>query len=257
LLYWIGSVVYGTAAYSLRYYYEATFAVCLVAAYGVVAWADSLRSKQQAASAESAIDPAIQSRVSERTVNLARQNAVPIDYLNGVSGGRAPRAKASTFAGRLQLAWDKLWPGYIVVLVACAASLTGYTPARFQESVAGWPNGLFRYNKVGRNQLDAINEMRAKSGNPNQPVLIIVLHNPNPAIEDNWRDYGAAMAYTSPYLDSDIIVARVFEKEDAPDLIRRFPGRLVLYQIAENLYFTVEAAIAGATAQSQAETPSQ
>ncbi len=256
LTYWIGSTVYGSAAYSLRYYYEATFGVCLVAGYGVVAWAESLRKKQAAAS-ETAIDPVTASHIPERTLVLAQANAVPIDYLNGVRSGRAPRFTSSTFMDRLKLAWNKLWPGYIILLVACAASLTGYTPARFQESLAGWPSGLFRYNEVGRQQLDAINEMRAKAGNPKQPVLIVVLHNPNPAIEDNWRDYGAAMAETSPYLDSDIIVARVFEKEDAPDLIRRFPGRLVLYQIGQNLYFTVEDAMAGAAAQSNVDTTVQ
>src|SRR5579871_3766105 len=36
MTYWIGSVVYGTAAYSLRYWYEATFGMCLVAGYGIV-----------------------------------------------------------------------------------------------------------------------------------------------------------------------------------------------------------------------------
>ena len=39
LLYWIGAVVHGSAAYSVRYYYEATFAVSLVAGNGVVVWA--------------------------------------------------------------------------------------------------------------------------------------------------------------------------------------------------------------------------
>jgi hypothetical protein len=131
-------------------------------------------------------------------------------------------------------------------VVICTASLLGYTPARFHESLAGWPNGLFRYNKVGQNQIDAIQAMRIKSGHPELPVLIVVLNDPNPAVEDNWRDYGAAMALTSPYLDSDIILARVFTKEDVPDFIRRFPGRQVLYQIGDRLYLSMDEALAGA-----------
>lgn len=243
LTYWIGSVVYGTAAYSLRYYYEATFGVCIVAGYGVVALARWLAGHKQP------ISPVVS---VARVPAAAAQSAIPIDYLNGLRSGPAP-VWATTFVDRLRLAWRKLWPGYILLLVACAASLAGYTPARFKEPLSGWPNGLFRYNEVGRQQIEQIEAMRAKYGKPGQPVLIIVLRNPNPAIEDNWRDYGAAMALTSPYLDSDIIVVRVFEKEDAPEMIQRFPGRLVLYQIGPYLYPTVEDAIAGATQKAQVD----
>jgi hypothetical protein len=235
LTYWIGSTVHGGAAYSLRYYYEATFALCIVGGYGVVAWANSLKSKK---AEESIVSGEFKTRVSD---NAALASTVPIDYLNGVVSGRAERpVLAQTFTQRLKLAWDRLWPGYILFLAACAVSLAWYTPARFQESLPGWPNGLFRYNKVGQQQVDQINEIRAKSGNPSQPVLILVIRNPDSSIEDNWRDYGAAMALSSPFLDSDILVARIFEKEDAPDLIRRFPGRLVLYQISEKLYLSID-----------------
>ncbi len=246
LFYWIGSVVYGTAAYSLRYYYEGTFGVCLVAGYGLVAWGRSFGINRQKV-------PAAASQPTASLPQLVRESALPIDYLNGPSSGRARRVSLhpATFVERLRLAWDSLWPGYmilyIVLVVGCTASLAGYTPARFQESLAGWPNGLFRYNKVGRNQIDVIQAMRVKSGHPELPVLIVVLNDPNPAVEDNWRDYGAAMALTSPYLDSDIILARVFTQEDVPDFIRRFPGRQVLYQVGEHLYLSMDEALAGAS----------
>lgn len=42
LFYWIGSAVHGGAVYSVRYYYEAIFGACLVAAYGFVALAGDL-----------------------------------------------------------------------------------------------------------------------------------------------------------------------------------------------------------------------
>jgi hypothetical protein len=235
LTYWIGSTVHGGAAYSLRYYYEATFAMCIVGGYGIVAWANAMQGKKAEGNATSSTfkSPVVESAMPASTL--------AIDYLNGPLSGRAPRpSHGQSLTQRLKLAWGRLWPGYILFLAACAASLFWYTPARFQESLPGWPNGLFRYNKVGQHQIAQIQEMRTKSGNPNQPVLILVIRNPDPAIEDNWRDYGAAMALSSPFLDSDILVARIFEKEDAPDLIRRFPGRLVLYQISEKLYLSID-----------------
>jgi hypothetical protein len=236
LTYWIGSTVHGGAAYSLRYYYEATFALCIVGGIGIVAWANALKGQKPEASAALPTSP-----ITANVQSASPTATISIDYLNGVVSGRAERPNPPrTFANRLKMAWDHLWPGYMLFLIACAASLIWYTPARFQESLPGWPNGLFRYNKVGQQQIAQINEMRAKSGNPTQPVLILVIRNPDPAIEDNWRDYGAAMALSSPFLDSDILVARVFEKEDAPDLIRRFPNRLVLYQISEKLYLSID-----------------
>ncbi len=245
MTYWIGSVVYGGAAYSLRYYYESTFAVCIVAGYGVVAWHRSWKKEPEVSPQESyvgttGVDPHVMA------------GAVPVDYLNGFSSGRTPLQPEDLAAG-LKAAWDKLWPGYILVFLACMISLLGYTPARFKEPLPGWPGGLFRYNKVGQDQLQAVSDMRARSGHPDQHVLIVILRNPNPSIEDNWRDYGAAMAVTSPYLDSDIVVARVFEPQDAPDIIQRFPGRLVLYQIGEDLYFTPEEAAAGATTRNKVD----
>ncbi len=56
------------------------------------------------------------------------------------------------------------------------------------------------------------------------------------------------MYLTSPYLDSDVIVARVFDQENAPKVIKRFPDRLVLYQIGQSLAPTIEGAVAGGPA---------
>jgi len=246
LTYWIGSTVYGGAAYSLRYYYEATFGVCIVAGFGVVAFARSLNkpAAQQDAPALQSETRGLSPLLSSPSESPSPDNPVP--PAPAVIPAVIPAKQADD--GR----W-KTWLAYIVFVIVCLVSLVGYTPARFQESLPGWPGGLFRYNKVGRNQIDAINAMRAKSGDPKKPVLIIVLRDPNPVVEDNWRDYGAAMALTSPYLDSDVIVARVFEKEDAPDIIQRFPGRLVLYQVGEKLSFSVEEATAGAAASGKVE----
>ncbi|MBX3082138.1 MAG: glycosyltransferase family 39 protein [Anaerolineae bacterium] len=241
MAYWIGSSVNGAAAYSVRYYYEATFAVCLVSAYGVVSLAKALRP------------PSTNAVLSTLWLN---GSGTTIRYLNGVSDtpDQSMIVHRATRTERFKRAWELWWPGYFVLLVICGVSLVGYTPARFREPLPpNWNDGLWRYNAVGQQQLDAIQKMREKYGQPTQPVLLLILHDPDPAVKDNWRDYGAALAETSPYLDSDIVVARVFEVSDISEFARRFPGRLVLYQIGANLYSSVDEALAGA-AQERAES---
>jgi hypothetical protein len=142
----------------------------------------------------------------------------------------------------LRLAWNQLWPGYVIIFIAVGLSLVGYTPARFREPLPpDWDQGLYQYNKASRVQLDAIQALR---GNDPRPVLLVILRNPDREIRDNWRDYAAMMAATSPYLDSDIVVARIFEPDEVQEFLRRFPERLVLYQIGERFYTSVEEALA-------------
>lgn len=191
LTYWIGSAVYGSAVYSVRYYYEATGGIMLVIAYGLVTQA------------------------------------------------RAWSPKAEQVSGAFRRAWARVWPGYVLLTVLILASLIGYLPARLSESLPGWPNGLYGFNKVGRYQLRDLDRLRE----PGRQMLIIVLRDPNPTIEDDWRNYGAYMAETSPFLDSDIIVARFFDPDGVDEFKQRFSGRQVLYQVGERLYPTLEAAL--------------
>src|SRR5260221_5793036 len=167
MTYWIGSVVYGTAAYSLRYWYEATFAVCLVAGDGVVAWAKTVRGSGTwvlgllaiavlyvAAVAYgwagaglviglSLIGYGILLPVLKPSKSTLLGEGVAIGFLNGLENAKeAVPPLTSTIEGRLRLAWNSLWPGYVVLEVALLASLLGYSPARFQQPAAGWSHGL-------------------------------------------------------------------------------------------------------------------
>ncbi len=197
LTYWIGSTVHDSAVYSVRYYYEATGGVMLVAAYGIVSQAR-------------AWSPHVSNAINQLTAK----------------------------GGALQQAWSKLWPGYILLTIGIVVSLFGYMPPRLSEPLREWPKGLYGFNKVGQYQMQNLAKMRE----PGKKVLIIILRDPNPLIEDNWRDYGAYMANTSPFLDSDIIVARFFDPDGVDEFVQRFSDRQVLYQVGENLYTTMEAA---------------
>ena len=203
MTYWIGSVVYDSAVYSVRYYYEGTGGIVLVSAFGIVWLVRALREH-----------------------NPIRIH-VPLRLQD-----------------RLRIWTRTLWP-YTLLIVAAAASLFGYTPQRFAEPLHDWPNGLYRYNEVGQQQIDALNAMR-DPGRP--PVLVIVLLNPN-GTPDDWRDYGALLSQTSPFLNSDIIVSRVFDREEVADMVRHFPGRQVLYEVGQKLYKTVDQALGTSSAK--------
>jgi len=203
MFYWIGSVVYDSAVYSVRYYYEGTGGIVLVSAFGVVAFVRALRDRS------------------------------PLKI-------RWPLR----FMDRVQIWTRLLWPGYVILIIAVALSLIKYTPQRFAEPLHDWPNGLYRYNTAGQQQIDALNAAR-DPGKP--PVLVIILNNAN-GVSDDWRDYGALLAATSPYLNSDIVVARVFDEPEVADMVRHFPGRQVLYEVGDKFYRTVDAALGRTTA---------
>ncbi|MDW8299857.1 MAG: glycosyltransferase family 39 protein [Anaerolineae bacterium] len=132
--------------------------------------------------------------------------------------------------------------GYAALVAACAGSLIGYTPARLREPLPpNWQNGLYGFNKISRAQIEAVRALRAQLGASDQPVLVIVLRREGE--RDNWRDYGALLAITDPYLRSDIIVARVFDAEKVPAFQRRFSERLVLYQVGATLYASLADAL--------------
>ncbi len=106
----------------------------------------------------------------------------------------------------------KRWPVYALVAVLCAGGLVGYTPARLAE--------LWRFNDIGRDDIAALEAVR-----DGRPVLVVV---PN-ASERSWRDGGTYLVMTSPYLDSDVVAARVRSEEEHEAVLARFPDRQVVY----------------------------
>ncbi|MBN1284401.1 MAG: glycosyltransferase family 39 protein [Anaerolineae bacterium] len=103
-------------------------------------------------------------------------------------------------------------PVYAALLVFCAGSMVGYTPARLEP--------LWRFNDIGQDDIDALNALR-----DGRPALVLVTG----ADQRSWREWGTYMALTSPYLDGDVVAARVRWEADQAAAEARFPGRQVLY----------------------------
>jgi hypothetical protein len=91
------------------------------------------------------------------------------------------------------------------------------------------------FNLIDRQIIEAVEERREGD----RPVLVIVTG-------DNvrWRSYGALMALTSPYLDSEIVAARASSSVPREEILARFPGRQIIDMLAEenNSWFADEAA---------------
>ncbi len=113
-------------------------------------------------------------------------------------------------AGRRHLRW----PVYGGLLVALLYSLYAYSTPRI--------NALYRFNYVSQATIDAVQARRQTD----QRLLVIV----NGAAGDvRWRSMGSLMAVTSPYLDSDIVLAWDYGADGVREqILARFPDREII-----------------------------
>lgn len=195
MAYWIGSSVNGSAVYSTRYYYEVTFASCLVAAFGL------------------------------------HRLYVTLFDLDRLTTRRTMRRVASVV-------------GLAALLVVGYNSAFNYTPARMAEPLPPeFPTGIYRYNEIGTHQLERLERFQRQMGEPDRDVLLVQIEVPNREKTDNWRNYGAMLAETSPFLNSRIIVARVFRPSLVPEFLARYPNRTVIYQVGDIFYTSLDTAL--------------
>jgi 4-amino-4-deoxy-L-arabinose transferase-like glycosyltransferase len=91
--------------------------------------------------------------------------------------------------------------------------------------------GLVRYSMPriaalrGFNGIDSalIQEVEARRLDDRDQLVLVTCDG-----RDRWQWYGALLAVTSPYLDSDIVAARDLADESTRDIVERFPGRQLL-----------------------------
>ena len=87
-------------------------------------------------------------------------------------------------------------------------------------------SALHRFNGVGR---DVIEELEARRDD-SRPVLVLVAGKTG----GRWQPYGSLMAVTGPYLDGEIIAARIRSAEQAAALAGRYPEHQVLELLIED-----------------------
>lgn len=86
-------------------------------------------------------------------------------------------------------------------------------------------DALRGFNQVTQSFLDEVNARRRSE----EPAVVIV-HGPGTGSERvSWRAMGALMAVTSPYLDSDIVLAWDYQSQGVfDDILERFAGREII-----------------------------
>ncbi len=102
---------------------------------------------------------------------------------------------------------------YMLAALAIGMSLIGYTPERLDK--------LYRFGIIGEDQIERVDRLR---GDDERPVLIIAYL---PEIR-MWREVGALMALTNPYLDSEYVLARDPDGSYTQALVERFKDRKVV-----------------------------
>jgi 4-amino-4-deoxy-L-arabinose transferase-like glycosyltransferase len=108
---------------------------------------------------------------------------------------------------------------YLCLAVIITTSIFGYTLPRLTA---------FRdYGCISRVQIAKVEALRAA---PGTPILVIAqgAQNNCPGNKSPWREIGALMAITDPFLENDIILARDFEGRYRDAILRRHPGRQVI-----------------------------
>lgn len=122
----------------------------------------------------------------------------------------------------LPLAWLARHYGRLLVYTGLAGimlfSLYQYSTPRIMA--------LHQFNFVSNEQVDAIRE-RALT---DDPILVIATDAQGTDTITRWRSYGSLMVVTSPFLDSEIVVARDFRPASSvrEQILARFPDRQVV-----------------------------
>ena len=134
---------------------------------------------------------------------------------------------AAALLSALPIAWLMRrvgrWPVYVLLALILLFVFATYTTPRITV--------LYRFNRVSQEIIEAVQDRRQGD----RPVLVIVT---GPGSGDDralWRSRGSLMAVTSPYLDSDIVVAWDYTPgEDGvrDAILTRFPDRQVIEMTA-------------------------
>ncbi len=123
------------------------------------------------------------------------------------SGYRRLRAPAP-------VGFSPAWIVYAALIGVTIYSLAIYTPVRLKP--------LDGYGRINQEQINDFNALREE---PGKPVMLLVWG------EHHWRDVGAFMAVTDPFIDSDIVLARDPDAKYLDEILSRWPDREHIFLI--------------------------
>ncbi|NPV84936.1 MAG: hypothetical protein HPY45_02855 [Anaerolineae bacterium] len=111
---------------------------------------------------------------------------------------------------------------FVLLALLFSLPLLGYTQNRFA--------GLHGFGCITSQQIDTIKALRKT---PDTPVLVIVNGRQNncPGNTSPWREYGALMALTDPYLESEIIAAAAPDESHYSYLLTHSGKRQIILMI--------------------------
>lgn len=108
---------------------------------------------------------------------------------------------------------------YLTLAAVCLWSLVSYSTPRI--------DALRDFNRINPTLIEQVNARRTT---PEKPALVIV----NSA-NVSWRSYGALMALTNPFLDSDIVAAYDNQRDGTREgILELFPDREIIEMGATN-----------------------
>lgn len=113
----------------------------------------------------------------------------------------------------LRSAWRGL--SYVLILGLCLFTLYNYSTPRIMA--------LYRFNGISPELIQDIEALQTND----QDILVIVSGATSGDDRVRWRSYGALMAVTSPYLDSEIVVVRDFGSS-RQRFVEAYPDRQVI-----------------------------
>lgn len=127
---------------------------------------------------------------------------------------------AAALLTALPLAWlarrTRRWLVYPLLIGLTVLTLLHYSHPRIMA--------LYRFNNISRELIEAVEQRRTGE----RDVLVLVTGDTSGENRVRWRSYGTLMTVTSPYLDSEIVVARAYGEETRERLLEMFPDRQVI-----------------------------
>ncbi len=128
---------------------------------------------------------------------------------------------AAALLSALPLAWlarrIARWPVYALLLALTLYSFFSYSLPRVQV--------LTGFNNINRQVLADLAQRR-----PDDTPVLVIVNGPDTGDQRvRWRAMGTLMAVTSPFLDSDIVVAWDYQAEGLRErILERFPQRTII-----------------------------